>query len=106
MNRPNVPKTYPGVDNDINGGMTMIGKIIRDAWVFGILPEGETCQDWEISRIDAVHQQVNNEWDKYGCMVSDLPDELRERHKRIHDNAIVEAKTRGWDPEAIGSDED
>jgi len=106
MKRPNTPKTYPGLDNDINGSMTMIGKVIRDAWVFGILPETENCDDWEISRIDAIHQQVNAEWDKYGCLVSGLPDDLRKRHKQIYDKAIVEAKEKGWDPEASTRDED
>lgn len=106
MNRPNLPKTYPGLDNDINGGMTMIGKVIRDAWVFDILPETETCEDWEISRIDAIHQQVNTEWDKYGCMVSRLPEDLRARHKQIYDKAIAQAKARGWDPEDATRDED
>ncbi len=105
MKRPSTPKTYAGLDNDINGSMTMIGKIIRDAWVFGILPESETCTEWEISRIEAIHQQVNNEWDKYGCMVSALPDELRERHKKIYDDAIAYAKSKGWDPEACTRDE-
>ena len=106
MNRPNTPKTYPGLDHDINGGMTMIGKVIRDAWVFGILPETETCEGWEISRIDAVHQQVNHEWDKYGCMVSNLPEDLRARHQAIYDDAIIKAKARGWDPEVLANDED
>jgi len=106
MKRPTTPKIYPGLNNDINGGMTMIGKIIRDAWVFGILPEGETCENWEMSRIDAVHQQINAQWDKYGCMVSALPADLAERHKQIYDKAIVEAKDRGWDPEVLASDED
>jgi len=106
MRVPNLPKTYPGLENDINGGMTMIGKIIRDAWVFGLLPETETCTDWDMSRIEAIHQQVNDEWDKYSCMVSQLPDELRERHKHIYDEAIKQAKKRGWDPEIIASDED
>ena len=106
MRRPNTPKTYPGLNNDINGGMTMIGKIIRDAWVFGILPETETCEGWTIARIDAIHQQVNNEWDKYGCMISNLPNELRARHKQIYDQAIVQAKERGWDPEAATNDDD
>lgn len=107
MKRPRAPKTYPGLDQDINGGMTMIGKVIRDAWVFGILPETETCSGWEISRIDAIHQQVNAEWDKYGCLVSGLPDDLRARHKRIHDAAIAHARASGWDPEAeTRSDDD
>lgn len=106
INRPSTPKTYPGLENDINGGMTMIGKVIRDAWVFGILPETETCVDWEMSRIHAVHQQVNDNWDKYGCMVSALPAALAERHKLIYDRAIAEAKTRGWDPENVPDDDD
>lgn len=106
MRRPGTNRTYPGLNNDINGGMTMIGKLIRDAWVFEILPEGETCEGWEISRIDAIHQQVNDQWDKYGCMVSALPDNLRERHQRIFDQAIKEARERGWDPENIAKDED
>ncbi|MEN8711400.1 MAG: hypothetical protein ABF326_04300 [Arenicellales bacterium] len=106
MRRPNSPKTYAGLDHDINGGMTMIGKIIRDAWVFGILPETETCAGWEIPRIDAIHQLVNDEWDKYGCMVGSLPEDLRARHKAIYDEAITKAKTRGWDPEVIANEED
>jgi hypothetical protein len=106
MRRPDLPKNYVGLDKDINGGMTMIGKIIRDAWVFGILPETETCEGWEISRIDAIYHQVTVEWDKYGCMVTNLPEDLRARHKRIYDEAIKQAKERGWDPEIIASDED
>jgi len=106
MKRPTGVRTYAGLEHDINGGMTMIGKIIRDAWVFGILPETETCEGWEISRIDAIHQQVNDEWDKYSCMVSNLPEDLRERHKSIYDEAIKMAKEKGWDPEQIANDED
>jgi len=106
MTRPNLPKTYAGLDHDINGGMTMIGKIIRDAWVFDILPETETCEGWEISRIEAINQRVNTEWDKYGCMVSRLPEDLRVRHKRIYDEAIIQAKARGWDPEDATRNED
>ena len=106
MKRPSSRKTYVGLDNDINGGMTMIGNMIRDAWVFEILPETEKCEGWEISRIDAIHQQVNAEWDKYGCLVSGLPEDLRARHKRIYDEAITQAKAKGWDPEVIASDED
>jgi len=105
MRRPDTPQTYVGVNNDLNGGMTMIGKIIRDAWVFEILPETQTCEGWEISRIDAINQQVNEEWDKYGCMVGNLPDDLSARHKRIHDEAIKKAKENGWDPEIIAKDD-
>ena len=41
-------KRYVGIDKDINGGMTTTGKIIRDAWIFGILPETETCEGWPL----------------------------------------------------------
>jgi hypothetical protein len=34
-NKPN----YVGIDDDIFGGMTPIGTIIRDAWVFGLPPD-------------------------------------------------------------------
>ena len=90
---------YVGVDKDINGGMTHFGKAIRDAWVFGILPEGETCEGWAFSRIEVVINQVNDEWDKYGCLVSGLPDDLKQRHKLIHDKAIEIARAAGWSGE-------
>ena len=67
------PDRYVGINNDINGGMTSIGKIIRDAWVFGLLDESETCEGWNLAGIDALLDKVTAEWDKYGCMVSQLP---------------------------------
>ena len=96
MGRPN---TYVGVDNDVNGAMTTIGKIIRDAWVFELLPETETCEGWNQGQVDVLLDKVNAEWDKYGCMVSQLPADLRERHQRIHDVAIANAKAAGWSGE-------
>ncbi len=96
MSRPN---TYIGIDNEINGGMTNIGKIIRDAWVFGLIAETETCQGWNLAGIDALLQKVNNEWDKYGCMVSHLPPELAARHQRIHGAALTAAQAAGWSGE-------
>ena len=96
MGRPN---TYVGVNNDVNGGMTNIGKIVRDAWVFELLPETETCEGWNQGQVDVLLDKVNAEWDKYGCMVSLLPEALRERHKRIHDAAVARAKAAGWSGE-------
>ena len=96
MNRPN---TYVGVDNDVNGGMTTIGKIIRDAWVFELISETETCKGWNQGQVDVLLDKVNTEWDKYGCMVSQLPGTLRERHQRIHGEAIARAKASGWSGE-------
>jgi len=99
------PETYIGVDKDINGGMTTIGKLVRDAWVFGIIPETETCAGWNLGGIDTLLNKVNTEWDKYGCLVSHLPGDLRERHQKIHDVAIKKAKAVGWSGEAETEDE-
>jgi hypothetical protein len=93
------PNRYVGIDNEINGGMTTIGKIIRDAWVFEVLPETETCEGWNLAGIDALLQKVNAEWDKYGCLFSHLPEELAQRHRRIHDEGILRAKAAGWSGE-------
>ena len=93
------PNTYVGIQNDVNGAMTTIGKIIRDAWVFGLIPETETCEGWDGGQIDVLLDKVNVEWDKYGLMVGQLPEELRERHQRIHDEAIARAKAAGWSGE-------
>jgi len=99
-------KTYVGIDNEINGGMTSIGKIIRDAWVFDLIPETETCEGWDLARIDALLDKVNTEWDKYGCMVSHLPEALFQRHQNIHNAAIEKAKASGWTGEdETGKDE-
>jgi len=102
MNKPN---TYVGIDNDINGAMTTIGKLIRDAWVFELLPETETCEGWNLAGIDALLDKVNAEWDKYGCLVSHLPEELQLRHKKFHDAAIENARAAGWSGEIETDDE-
>jgi hypothetical protein len=99
------PNTYVGINNEVNGGMTTIGKIIRDAWVFGLIEESETCEGWNFAGVDALLDKVNKEWDKYGCRVSSLPPELFGKHQRIHGKAIEEAKKAGWSGEAETDDE-
>ena len=99
------PDIYVGINNEVNGGMTTIGKIIRDAWVFGLIEETETCEGWNFAGVDALLDKVNVEWDKYGCQVSALPPELFEKHQRIHSKAIEEAKQSGWSGEAETDDE-
>ncbi|CAC9541189.1 hypothetical protein [uncultured Gammaproteobacteria bacterium] len=102
----NKPKVYVGINNEINGGMTTIGKLIRDAWVFELIEETETCEGWNLTGIDALLQKVNDEWDKYGCLVSFLPPELAQRHSRIHGAALEKAKSSGWSGEIETDDED
>ena len=101
----NKPDTYVGINNDINGGMTTIGKIIRDSWVFDLIPESETCEGWNLAGVDALLQKLNAEWDKYGCLVSHLPEDLFKRHQRIHGDAIAKAKENGWCGEIETDDE-
>jgi hypothetical protein len=90
------PKRYVGIDKDINGGMTATGKIIRDAWIFGILPETETCEGWLAQGIESLWEQVNVEWETYGFRVGAMPEELRERFLRVQAEALARAKAAGW----------
>lgn len=99
------PDTYIGLHKEVNGGMTTIGKLIRDAKVFGLIDDDETCEGWNFAGIDALLDKVNIEWDKYGCLVSHLPDELRQRHEAIHGEAIANAKATGWCGEHETEDE-
>lgn len=93
-------KKYVGIYNDINGGMTETGKIIRDAWAFGLIPETETCEGWLSQGIEDLWRKVNTEWEKYGFLVSNLPDDVRERFMRIQNDAVNRARELGWDPDA------
>jgi hypothetical protein len=97
-------KRYPGIDKDPTGAMNPTGNIIRDAWVFGLIPETETCAGWLVQGIDALYDKVTAEWEKYGHLVSNLPADLREKHARIYDAAIERAKHMGWDP-TLGEDD-
>jgi len=99
------PDKYVGINNDVQGGMTTIGKLIRDAWVFGLIDESETCEGWNFAGIDALLDKVNAEWDKYGCLVSHLPEDLFKRHQEIHGAAVEKAKAAGWSGDDETDDE-
>ena len=92
-------KRYVGIHNDRFGGMTDTGKIIRDAWVFGLIPESESCEGWLAGGIEQLWIKVDREWEKYAFLVSNLPAELRERFMRIQDAALEKARAEGWDAE-------
>lgn len=102
MSRPDI---YAGIDDDANGGMTTIGKLIRDAQVFGLIDDSETCKGWDYGRVVSLLDQVNQEWDKYGCMVSNLPQELFDRHQMIHAAGVKRAKEAGWSGDNETDDE-
>ena len=92
-------KTYAGLDDDAYGGMTPTGNIVRDAQVFGLIPEDQTCAGWSVAAIQDLYDKVSDAWRPYGHMASRLPEDLRERHRRIYDAAIARARELGWDPE-------
>ncbi len=97
-------KIYVGLEDDQYGGMTPTGNIIRDAWVFGLLPETETCAGWSLGRVQQLYDQVYAAWEPYGHMPSRLPPELRERHEAIHAEAIRRARELGWSAELYDDD--
>lgn len=98
------PTHYVGIDQDINGGMTDTGRIIRDAWAFGLIPESETCAGWNAQAIETLWEKTTREWDKYNHRVNELPAEIRERYLRIQQAAIERARETGWDAELKGED--
>jgi hypothetical protein len=97
-------KIYQGIDKDPKGGMTPTGNIIRDAWVFGIIPETETCAGWTVQGIEALYDKVSAAWAPYGHLASRLPPELWERHARIYSAAVERARAEGWNPELDDED--
>ena len=97
-------RLYVGVHQDQDGGLTDIGRIVRDAWVLGVLPETETCEGWSAQRLQLLYDEVSKAWEPYGHLASRLPDELRERHRRIYAEAVAAARSQGWDPELDEND--
>lgn len=94
-----INKEYVGVDQDDEGGMNTTGNIVRDAWVFGLIPEEETCAGWSRGQIEALYDQVWNRWQEYGGLPSRLPPDLKERHRRIYAEAVEKARAKGWNPD-------
>jgi hypothetical protein len=94
---------YPGLNADRHG-ITQLGRIVLDARVFGFIDEHEDCAGWTLGRMQALADRVERTWDAHGNLPSRLPDELAERHTRIFDAAIAEARRRGWNAE-LGDDE-
>lgn len=95
--------TYIGFRHD-HHGITQLGRIVLDAWVFGLIPETEDCSGWDLSRMQVLMDKISAEWDKYANLPSRLPLELQQRHTEIYAKAVAAARTKGWDPE-LGDDE-
>lgn len=97
-------ETYVGIDNDTNGGMTHLGRIVMDGWVFGLIPQTETCAGWNAAQMQNLYEKVYAAWEPYAHLPSNLPAELREKHARIYASAMNAGREQGWDPE-LGEDE-
>ncbi len=95
---------YAGIDRDEYGGMTHLGRAVMDAWLFGIIPENETCAGWQSAQIQNLYDQVYAAWEPYAHLPSRLPEALRTRHAHIYDAAIARARAQGWNPE-LGEDD-
>ena len=92
-------KKYVGIYNDMFGGMTDTGKIVRDGWIFGLIPETQTCEGWMVQGMQDLWEKVNVKWEEVGFQVSNLSPEVRARFDRIQAEAIDRAKAAGWNPE-------
>lgn len=97
------PRIYVGFNQDKHG-MTQLGRIVLDGWLFGFIPETEDCAGWELSRMQMLMDRVQEEWDKYGNLPSRLPPDLLQRHTEIYSKAVNVARSKGWDPE-LGEDD-
>ena len=68
-------KRYDGIDKDPKGAMNPTGNIIRDAWVFGIIPETETCAGWTVQAVDSPYDKISAAWEPCGHLASRLPED-------------------------------
>ena len=98
-NRP----LYPGFHQDTHG-MTMLGRVVLDAWVFGLLPREQDCSGWDLGRMQLLMNQTHERWDEFAGLPSRLTPELRARHDEIYGWAQARAREIGWDTE-LGDDE-
>ncbi len=94
-------KNYVGLDTDLaqGDGLTPIAKIVLDARLFGLIDDNETCKNWPGGKIQELYDKVTKAWEPYGNLPSQLPPELRDKHARLYNPAILTAKQSGWDPE-------
>src|SRR4051794_7917166 len=97
-------QAYEGIYNDEASGLTRLGRIVMDAWVFEIINSSETCAGWDAVRMQALEQQVAAAWAIYDNKASNLPDDLRMRHAMIYEHAMMRGQDQGWDATIDGDD--
>ena len=89
---------YCGFNQDAHG-ITTLGRVVLDAWAFGLLPREVDCAGWDLGRMMQLMRQVEERWDQYGNLPSRLPPELSERHAQLYAWATARARQQGWNPE-------
>ncbi len=89
---------YAGFHQDAHG-ITMLGRIVLDAWLFGLIPREEDCAGWDLQRMQQLMDRVNRAWDQYGNLPSRLPPDLQTQHAELYSWAMQRARERGWNPE-------
>lgn len=92
------PMTYNGFHQDAHG-MTMLGRVVLDGWLFDLLPRSEDCTGWPLSRMQQLMGQVEASWDQHGNLPSRLPPDLQRQHAQLYAWATERGRTLGWDPD-------
>lgn len=90
--------TYSGFNADAHG-ITQLGRVVLDAWLFDLIPAEEDCAGWDKQRLQRLMNDIEKRWDEYGNLPSRLPPELLARHTELYQWATERARARGWDPE-------
>lgn len=99
------PLVYEGLYKDKFGGMTQLGQIVKDAWAFELLDENETCEGWPLYKLEKLWDELHEAKNAAGPSVSFWPEEVRQRHHKIHEQAMIRAREQGWDPDGDLKDE-
>lgn len=94
---------YSGFNQDTHG-MTMLGRVVIDAWLFELLARTEDCAGWDLHRMQQLMDKVAQAWDAHGALPSRLPPELQQRHTELYAWATARARGLGWNPE-LGDDD-
>ncbi|HIQ39922.1 MAG TPA: hypothetical protein EYH46_01980 [Sulfurivirga caldicuralii] len=99
-------KIYPGYDQDPSHWMSQEAKLIREAWAFGLLPEEEKCEGWQLHQFDQLWEKVDAIWEKADFRVDNLPPDIQEKYMALQTEALKRAKAAGWDPKAVFDDDE